>query len=1113
MAMGPACSEELSTYFARLQAAADACYQVARVARSKGFDPELEVEIPQTEDLASRVERLFKDYDVAGVAARIRELSERHDREEVSILVAKELARRPSKSKAEALERAVRVGLAILTEGILVAPLEGVASVKVKANRDGTSYVDLSFAGPIRSAGGTGQALSVLIADVVRRELGLERYVPTREEIERFKEEIAVYRRVQHLQYTPTDEEVDLVVSHCPVQINGEGTEDEEISGHRDLPRIETNRVRGGACLVIADGLCLKAAKLQKHVKRLKIDGWEFLDAYLARRAHAEAKEETEAIDPSDKFIQQLLAGRPVLCHPSRKGGLRLRYGRARSTGLAALAIHPATMYLLKEFIAVGTQIKIERPGKAAAVTPCDAVEPPLALLKSGDFVTVPTVEAAKRVRDEVQSIVDLGEILIPYGEFLENNHVLMPGAYAVEWYREELRRAAGELPANWREPTPAEAIELSERHRVPLHPNFNLFWHDLPVARLRALRSAILTRGSYDGRALRIPAEPDTKETLVELGAVHRQSGTECVVEHHALPLLRCLGITRSDGLLKAGPDVEVEDPLAYVSALAGFPIRARGPTRIGARMGRPEKAALRKMSPAPHVLFPVGKEGGPQRLVRDAVRAGAIDVEVGLRVCSACGKRWFLPKCTCGGHTGSKGGPRVQTIPLAEVWEAAVSRIGLSKPPDVKGVQGMISASRTPEALERGILRAKHEVNVFKDGTVRFDLTNLPLTHFRPSEIGLSVERARTLGYVHDMHGQPLVSPNQMVELRPQDLVLSKEGGDCLLRVSRFLDDLLEKVYGMAPFFRASSPDDLLGQAVVTLAPHTSGGVLARIIGYTPARAAFAHPYLIAARRRNCDGDEDSVILLLDALVNFSRSFLPASRGGLMDAPLVLSTRIDPNEIDKEAHNLDLSNAYPLEFYEATLRFAHPRDVEPLMDLAGKRVGSVLQYEGFGFTHEGGDPSAGPTVSTYTQGDMETKLDAQLELARKIRAVDPGDVVTRIVVHHLLPDMIGNMKAFSSQEFRCTKCNGKYRRLPLRGRCTKDVVATGGSRKPCGGNLTLTVHESSVRKYLEITKRITEEYDVSNYLRQRIALVEEAMKSLFTDASTQNLKLDDFF
>src|SRR5207245_6456769 len=125
---------------------------------------------------------------------------------------------------------------------------------------------------------------SVLIADVVRRDLGIGRYQPAREEVERFKEEIPLYKQVQHLQYTPSDEEISLIVSNCPVAINGEGTEDAEISGFRDLPRIETNRIRGGACLVIADGMCLKAPKIQKHVRKLRMDGRDFIDEYLAQK-------------------------------------------------------------------------------------------------------------------------------------------------------------------------------------------------------------------------------------------------------------------------------------------------------------------------------------------------------------------------------------------------------------------------------------------------------------------------------------------------------------------------------------------------------------------------------------------------------------------------------------------------------------------------------------------------------------------------------------------------------------------------------------------------------------------------------------------------------------
>src|SRR2546426_10700504 len=166
-----------------------------------------------------------------------------------------------------------------------------------------------------------------------------------------------------------------------------------------------------------------------------------------------------------------------------------------------------------------------------------------------------------------------------------------------MEWYREELRRAAGELPANWREPTDEEAIELSARHRVALHPRYNLFWHDLSVERLRALRSEIIGGGHFADGVLHIPASPATKAALVELGALHRNTGDAFVLERYAHPLLRGLGLTATSGGMTAKPDAEATEPLAYVSAMAGFPIRARGPTRIGARMGPPEKAAPRKM------------------------------------------------------------------------------------------------------------------------------------------------------------------------------------------------------------------------------------------------------------------------------------------------------------------------------------------------------------------------------------------------------------------------------------------------------------------------------------------------------------------------------------
>ena len=74
------CSESMEEYFSTLQSDVDACYEVCRRARMRGIDPELTVEIPQASDLAARVEKLLYEWEVEGVASRIREMSVDHNR-------------------------------------------------------------------------------------------------------------------------------------------------------------------------------------------------------------------------------------------------------------------------------------------------------------------------------------------------------------------------------------------------------------------------------------------------------------------------------------------------------------------------------------------------------------------------------------------------------------------------------------------------------------------------------------------------------------------------------------------------------------------------------------------------------------------------------------------------------------------------------------------------------------------------------------------------------------------------------------------------------------------------------------------------------------------------
>jgi DNA polymerase II large subunit len=1120
-----------------LQKGLNRAMTIAQRARSQGLDPTRDVEIPLAVDLAERVEKLI---GIPGIAARIREMEEQGmSREESALAIGIDFAEGrlgSGASKIESVENAIRTSVALLTEGVVAAPIEGIARVDLGKNDDGTEYLKVYYAGPIRSAGGTAQALSVLVADYVRRSVGIAPWKPRPEEVERYVEEIGLYKRVAGLQYSPSDDEIRTIVRNCPICIEGEPTEEEEVSGYRDLPRIETNRVRGGIALVSAEGIALKRPKLKKHVTKLGIEGWEWLDALASGKK--------DGGDSSPKFLRDLIAGRPVFSHPSRPGGFRLRYGRARNTGLAAAGINPASMLLLGEFMAAGTQIKVEQPGKAAAVSPVSSIEGPTVRLCNGDVVRY---DCDKDILDwmpasckdprsiqialkaHISKILDLGEILISFGEFLENNRPLAPASYAFEWWAQELKKAGGD-PKSLEKIGGEEAVSLSRRYGIPLHPAHTYLWHDLAPEEFEHLALVTAREGCLEKGSLLLPLE--AKDALETLLVLHKVRDGRIIIED-PLPLLLCLGITPQGDKVKSNLKRSWEKmegtSLEAANRLSGLVVRARAPSRIGARMGRPEKSDKRLMRPPPHVLFPTGEEGGKSRSILEAAKhdtahsTGIINVEIERRVCSSCGKEGFAFRCECGGNTLKKricpkcNIPSPEKCPKCGEKTTAVTRMQIDikklyhkalehmeerEPDSLKGVLGLSSRDKTPEPLEKGILRAKHGVNIFKDGTARYDLTDLPLTHFRPDEIGTSPEVLRTIGYSVDMHGAALERSDQVCELRVQDIILARDAGDYLLKVAQFVDDLLVKFYGLEPYYNAKTPADLIGTLMVGLAPHTSAGVLCRLIGYSSASAGFGHPFFHAAKRRNCDGDEDCVMLLMDALINFSMSYLPEKRGGKMDACLVMTTILNPAEVDKEAHNLDLTPVYPLEFYEASLKGSSPKDLEARFDLVSKRLGSIGQYEGFNFSHDASDIAAGPKNSAYkTLETMIDKMDAQLELARLIRAVDEKDVAERVINSHFLPDLIGNLHAFSKQKVRCVKCGTKYRRPPLKETCPK-----------CGGRMILTVHEGSVRKYLEVSMKVAEEYGVSDYTKQRLRLLEIEINSIFKNDRARQTGLADF-
>jgi len=1622
--------QEVEEYFKTLETEVQRAYELAKKAREKGYDPELEPEIAVTRDFAERIERLL---EIPGIAEEIRKLERELSREELALEIAERIATREVGIDERSLaERALKVALAILTEAVpAAAVLEGITKVEVKKNLNGTRYLAVHFASPIRAAGGTAAALSILVADLIRRKLHLERFIPTDEEVERYVEEVEIYSEVEHLQFTPSPDDVRLAVRNLPVEVTGEPSSREMVVAvHRNLPRVGHNFVRGGAVLALVEGVLQKAPKLIKYAEKLELDGWDWLKKIAEKLQVAgesrqtgeeeeteqeeEEEEGNEDEEGEERYLEEVIGGRPVFCHPRFAGGFRLRYGRARNTGYATVGMHPATMYILEEFPAVGTQLKTEFPGKAATVAPVDTIEGPTVKLKNGSVARVNSVEEARKIKNEIEEILFLGDLLVSFGEFLENNHPLLPPAWCEEWWAKEvlskvppaeIEKIKEYLSPPFPSPPPELAVRLSESFKVPLHPAYTYAFEEVSGQKLYEL-ARWLEKGNptFDGgmlKSLRVPIEEEPKRTLELLGVPHTVEGQEVVLTDHALPLARCLALFENKDrslLLK-------KEPLEALQEMAGFPIYRRGPTIVGTRMGRPEKASPRKMKPPPHVLFPVSTAGGPTRnLVKATTKleeGQELYAEVVRMVCPNCGGVTIRRKCEkCGSKTEyvriftcckreAKGMDRCPThggkaayydtrsVPLKELLQEAARRLGEKLPEEIKGVKGLTSAYKFPEALEKGILRAKHGVFVFKDGTVRFDLTNMPLTHFRPREVGVSVEKLRELGYTHDVNGVPLQDENQLLELKVQDVIISKECAKYLLSAAGFIDDLLEKFYGLPRFYNCQRPEDLVGHLLIAIAPHTSVGVVARIVGFTEGSVCFAHPYFHAAKRRDCftadavvpllingdwrivklgefveelireaepgniertefgdivvktkgiytlaldrdfryklkpvvafskhpaqehlvrleargksllvsglhpildktlrkveayrassillparvevpekdiaeldllhfvdeksttvvgvreilenfcrergltkskmfkiaskltgrswktlrdyfyvygcmpldalkalgvsiprevllkqihtrrtiprfikvdcnflrvlgfyvaegylrrrkssisqvnfavcnqekarrlkkmikkcfgispslsgntltissriihdlfdglgcgrkaiskrvpsfvfslplekvryflqgyfegdggvygkgkievactsvsemllrdieflllrfgipcslqreeriqltsragrfrlrkglnpkfivyklriygraaldfckrigfmskqknrkvqkillhcrlgnpkasfsfgeifevrvrkeivrepqplysltvdqlhnaivsgfsvgqcDGDQDAVMLLLDGFLNFSKRFLPEKRGGTMDAPLMLVTRVSPLEVDKEAHHVEVSTDLPLEFYRSAPG-KNPAELLHLVEVVESRLGTGKEYE-FGFEFDTSDISGGPPLSKYKLLDtMEEKINSQLKLAEKIRAVDERDVAQRIIEHHFIPDIKGNLKKFASQKFRCTSCNKKYRRIPLSGVCT------------CGGNLVLTVSRGGIEKYVKLANQIAEKYRVSDYLKQRLKLVEMEIKSLFESGPSKQLSLADF-
>ncbi len=1133
-------------------------YAIAEKARAQGKDPVDKVEIPLARSLAEKVVGLiaaiYPQIGGSGIVKRILELEKDYGKLDpmVAFKIAEEVAKQKYckfSSLIEAIEAGIRIGFAYITLGVVSSPIEGFTRLATGKTKKGEEYFIAYFSGPIRSAGTTASCLVLMLIDYLRETFGYAKYDPSNEEVQRyFIENLDYHERITNLQYMPTKEEALFLAKNIPIQIEGEPTTRKEVSNFKNLDRVSTDYIRGGMCLIFSEGLAQKAAKgfrLLNSVKDkgIKSTGFDFISEYL----ELHEKREKGATDDSPTYIKDLVAGRPVFGHPSASGGFRFRYGRSRVSGFSSFSLHPATMAITDDFIATGTQLKLEKPTKGGVGTVCDDIEGPVVKLFNGSVKRISDEKEARKLYPDIEEIIYLGDMLFPFSDVLNRNASLIKPGYVEEIWKLELREKNPELEKeiNYFEVGFDNAIKISRENKLPLHPKYIFYWTQITKKQLYNLINW-LKKAKLEKKIILpyIKSEhekfADGKRALELLGIEHKVTTEHIVIEpKESKTLLVNLGVDfrvlENEGFLKnfiEEKKFEVEDlnVLEIINKHSEFEIKDKAGEFIGSRMGRPEKAKLRKLTGSPNGLFVVGKEGGRLRSVHAACEEGAVSGEFPSYFCEKCKFETIYPICgKCNKKTKHMFYDRekketsfnknenstsyyYRKIDVNHYFDKAVEELGLKSnevPVLIKGIRGTSSENHIVENLSKGILRAAHNLQVNKDGTIRFDATELSIVAFKPKEVSVSIEKLKELGYEKDINGKELVSEDQILELKPHDVILPNSfsvpearAGDIFVNVAHYVDELLKRFYKMPSFYNLKKKEDLVGHLGVCMAPHNCAGVICRIIGFSEVLGLFASPYMHAAIRRDCDGDEAAVMLLGDVLLNFSREFLPGHRGGTQDAPLVLNAKIDAGEVDDQILDFELVNEYPLELYKKAEQGKHSSEVKikTVKQLLAKNEDPFVNI---GFTHNTSNFNKGVICSNYKLlATMQEKVQHQMELVEKIRSADTSETARLVIERHFLRDMRGNLRNFAMQDFRCVGCNEIMRRPPLNGKCSK-----------CKGKIIFTTHEGGIKKYLEPALSLAEKYELSKYIIQSLELTKRHIDSVFGKEPEQQENLGKWF
>ena len=148
-------------------------------------------------------------------------------------------------------------------------------------------------------------------------------------------------------------------------------------------------------------------------------------------------------------------------------------------------------------------------------VTPCDSILGPYVQFTDG---------SGKRIQDPadlpdglptdpswpVAKIWDIGELLVPVGEFLENNHTLAPSPYVREWHEQVVQKNSIPYPESL-----IEALEQAKEHGNPLAPEYVALYNEVSAEDMELLKRDT----KIDSQTQAIMVAPTSHQTVYRLG------------------------------------------------------------------------------------------------------------------------------------------------------------------------------------------------------------------------------------------------------------------------------------------------------------------------------------------------------------------------------------------------------------------------------------------------------------------------------------------------------------------------------------------------------------------------------------------------------------------